>query len=113
MVFNEASVKFHQKLVREFYLIRKCNVIKNARVYLLVSPWTPSTAAFEKGLKSRRFNECGAAQGKSVGWSDRADDHFYAAVAIATGELSRLLSALIETLGGEVSMNQIPVPLAA
>lgn len=82
-------------------------------VYRLVSPWTTSWAAFEKGLKSRRFNECGASQEKSVEWSDRADDHFYAAVAIATGELSRMLSALIETLGGEVSMNQIPVPLAA
>ena len=45
--------------------------------------------------------------------SDRSDDHFYADVAIATGELSRMIPALIESLGGEVSLNQIPVPLAA
>ncbi len=45
--------------------------------------------------------------------SDRSEDHFDADVAIATGELSRMIPALIESLGGEVSLNQIPVPLAA
>ncbi len=44
---------------------------------------------------------------------DRSDDHFDADVAIATGELCRMLPALIEALGGEVEMGQLPVPLTA
>jgi len=39
-----------------------------------------------------------------VAAGDRSDDHFDADVAIATGELSRLLPDLLEALGGEMAL---------
>lgn len=44
---------------------------------------------------------------------DSSDDRFDADVAIATGELMRMLPALIDALGGEVPLGQMPGPLAA
>ena len=44
---------------------------------------------------------------------DTSDDRFDADVAIATGELMRMLPALIDALGGEVPLGQMPGPLAA
>ena len=40
-----------------------------------------------------------------VAAGDRSDDHFDADVAIATGELSRLLRDLFEALGGEMALS--------
>ena len=40
---------------------------------------------------------------------DASDDHFDADVAIATGELARMLPALIEALGGEVTPGSLPL----
>ena len=40
---------------------------------------------------------------------DTSDDHFDADVAIATGELARMLPALIEALGGEATPGSLPL----
>jgi len=45
-------------------------------------------------------------EGAPASAADGKDDHFDADVAIATGELRKLIPDLIEALGGEVVLTQ-------
>jgi len=107
VVFNEASVKFHKKLVREFYFFRKCNVFKNAMVYRLVSPWTTSRSALEKALESHRFNECGASQEKSVGWIEPRGQAHGDLVEVVGGQWVLKLAIEVKTVPGSVIKRKV------